>query len=45
MCTYIGLQEGLTSLMLAAQKGRAEVVKALLDANASPNIIENVSTK
>ena len=46
MCTCVcvcGMQEGLTALMLTTQKGHAEVVQALLDANADPNITENVS--
>ena len=46
MCTCVcvcGVQEGLTALMLATQTGHAEVVKALLHANADPNITENVS--
>ena len=46
MCTCVcvcGVQEGLTALMLATQKGHAEVVQALLNANADPNITENVS--
>ena len=38
-----GVQEGLTSLMLATQKGYAEIIEALLNANANPNITENVS--
>ena len=37
------MQEGLTSLMLATQNGRNDVIEALLDANANPNITENVS--
>ena len=36
------MQEGLTSLALAAQNGHAEVVQALLEGNADPNIVENV---
>ena len=44
MCTCVcGVQEGLTSLMLAAQNGYAEIVEALLNANANPNITENVN--
>ena len=37
------VQEGLTSLMLATQNGHVEVVQALLDAKADPNITESVS--
>ena len=37
------VQEGLTSLAFAAQNGHTQVVKALLEGNADPNIIENVS--
>ena len=37
------VQEGLTALMLATQRGHAEVVQALLDAKADPNITESVS--
>ena len=36
------VQEGLASLALAAQNGHTEVVKALLEGNADPNIVENV---
>lgn len=36
------VQEGLTSLMLATQKDRGDIVEVLLDANADPNITENV---
>ena len=36
------LQEGLTSLMLAIQNGHVDVVKALLDAKANPNISDKV---
>ena len=46
MCTCVcvcGVQEGLTSLMLATQNGHDNVVEALLNANADPNITENVS--
>ena len=37
------MQEGLTSLMLATQNGYNDVIEALLNANANPNITENVS--
>ena len=37
------VQEGLTALMLATQKGYVKVVQALLDAKADPNITERVS--
>ena len=46
MCTCVcvcGVQEGLTSLMLATQNGHDNVVEALLNANTNPNITENVS--
>ena len=44
LCVYLCVvQEGLTSLMLATQKGHAEIVEALLNANCDPNITENVS--
>ena len=46
LCIHVcvcGVQEGLTSLMLATQKGYAEIIEALLNANANPNITENVS--
>ena len=44
MCTCVcGVQEDLTSLMLATQNGHDDVVQALLNANADPNITENVS--
>ena len=38
----VTLQEGFTSLAFAAQNGHAHVVKALLEGNADPNIVENV---
>ena len=37
------VQVGFTSLILATQSGYTEVVKALLEANADPNITEKVS--
>ena len=37
------VQVGLTSLILATQSGHTEAVKALLEANADPNITEKVS--
>ena len=37
------VQIGLTALMLATQNGHVEVVQALLDAKADPNITESVS--
>ena len=46
MCTCVCVccvQVGLTSLMLATQNGYTKIVQALLNANADPNIIENVS--
>ena len=44
ICTCVcGVQEGLTSLMLATQNGHVEIVDALLNANSYPNITENVS--
>ena len=36
------MQEGLTSLMLATQSGHLQVVDALLEAGANPDIIDNV---
>ena len=45
VCVHVcvcGVQEGLTSLMLAAQNGHTNVVKALLDAKANPNITDKV---
>ena len=46
MCACVcvcGMQEGLTSLMLATQNGHDNVVEALLNASADPNITEHVS--
>ena len=44
LCVCVcGVQEGLTSLMLATQNGHADIVEALLDTNCDPNITENVS--
>ena len=47
MCAYyyvvVFVQEGLTALMLATQNGHVQVVQALLDAKADPNITESVS--
>ena len=44
VCTCVcGVQEGLTSLMLATQNGHTGVVEALLNANTNPNITEEVS--
>ena len=37
------VQVGITALMLATQNGHPEVVQALLDAEADPNITESVS--
>ena len=39
----VAVQVGLTSLILATQSGHMEVVKALLEANADPDITEKVS--
>ena len=36
------MQEGLTSLMLASQNSHLEVVEALLEARADPDITDNV---
>ena len=41
-CFVCCAQEGLTALILATQNGHTEVVNALLDAKADPNITENV---
>ena len=38
------LQEGLTPLMLATQKGNESVVKLLLDGKVNPNIADKVNT-
>ena len=46
MCACVcvcGMQEGLTSLVLATQKGHDNVVEALLNVNANPNVTEHVS--
>ena len=47
MCAYyyvvVFVQNGLTALMLATQNGHVQVVQALLDAKADPNITESVS--
>ena len=43
VCVIVVVQVGLTSLILATQSGHTEVVKALLEANADPNITEKVS--
>ena len=37
------VQDGLSALILATQNGHVEVVQALLDAKADPNITESVS--
>ena len=42
-CVFVFVQNGLTALMLATQNGHVEVVQALLDAEADPNITESVS--
>ena len=44
VCMNVGIcmQEGLTSLMLATQRRHLEVVDALLEAGADPDIIDNV---
>jgi ankyrin repeat protein len=39
------VQEGLTSLILAVQNKHVEIVESLLNANADPNITENVSNE
>ena len=36
------LQEGDTALILAALGGHVEVIRALLEAEANPNIVDNV---
>ena len=36
------MQEGLTALILATQNRHSEVVDALLEAKANPDITENV---
>ena len=38
----LSTQEGLTALILASQKGHTDVVVALVDAKADPNIVEKV---
>ena len=42
LCARI-MQDGYTSLMLATQRGHVDIVKALLDAKADPNITDKVS--
>ena len=36
------MQEGLTPLILATEKGHSEIVTALMDAKADPNITDKV---
>ena len=36
------MQEGLTALILASQNGHSDIVDALLEAKANPDITENV---
>ena len=39
---FVLIQEGLTALMLATQRGHKEVIKVLVERKANPNITEVV---
>ena len=41
---HLPMQEGLTALILATQKGRSDIITVLMDANADPNITDKVGS-
>ena len=41
---HLPTQEGLTALILAMQKGHSDIITALMDANADPNITDKVGS-